>query len=154
MKYPDNPDRAALAAFIAQAGKPVEMTSSPLLVALHCRIEHAERGYVRLSFSTGLDHVQGNGFVAGGIVATMLDFALAFAGLTICEEGETVASVGLNVAFLRPVASGPVTLEASLVSNGFRVAQAEASLAGPDGQLLAKGSSALAMKRNPPLGSA
>ncbi len=147
MALHDNPDRDALAAFMADPGEPVPMTSSRLLAALACRIEHAEPGRVRLGFSPGNDHVQGNGVVAGGAVATMLDFALAFAGLSTCAAGETAASLGLNVVFLGPVAAGPVTVDASLVVNGYRIAQAEARLTAADGRLLATGTSALAMKR-------
>ncbi len=143
----DNPDRVALAAFMAGPGAPVPMTSSRLLASLQAQIEHAEPGRVRLGFAPGADHVQGNGVVAGGVVATMLDFALAFAGLTTCSAGETAASLGLNVVFLAPVGAGAVTVEATLVSRGYRISQAEARLTGPQGQLLATGTSALAMKR-------
>lgn len=147
MSQVDNPDRMALAAFMSGSGEPAAMVSSPLLIALNCLVEAAEPGAVTLRFSPQPEHLQGNGVVAGGIVATMIDFALAFAGLTTCAKGETAASIGLNVAFLGPVLAGPVTVAASLVSNGFRIAQAEARLIGPDGRLLASGNSALVMKR-------
>lgn len=148
MRQTDNPDRAALAAFMA-GGEQAAMDSSPLLAALACQIAHAEAGRVRLRFTPTDLFVQGNGVVAGGIVATMLDFALAFAGLSTCGPGENAVSIGLNVCFLGPVRAGLVTVEASLLSAGFRIAQAEARLVGEDGVVLATATSALAMKRLP-----
>lgn len=145
----DNPDRRALTEFREGNGGSVAMVSSPLLAALGCRIESAGEGHVQLSFIPTDAFVQGNGVVAGGIVATMLDFALAFAGLTTCAQGENAVSIGLNVCFLGPVKAGRVTVDASLASAGFRVAQAEARLTGEDGRLLATATSALAMKRRP-----
>lgn len=148
MNQPDNPDRVALEAFLAGDGTPAPMDSSPLLGALECRIEGAGQGWVRLSFRPGAQHVQGNGVVSGGIVATMLDFALAFAGLTTCNLGESAASIGLNVCFLAPVGAGPVIVHASLEAAGYRIAQAEAKLSDMEGRTLATGTGALAMKRN------
>jgi acyl-coenzyme A thioesterase PaaI-like protein len=78
----------------------------------------------------------------------MLDFALAFAGLTTCDEGESAVSISLNVNFLGPVMPGAVIVEAILATNGFRIAQAEAKLFGPDGSVLATATSPLAMKRH------
>lgn len=149
MALEDNPDRRALAAFLAGDARSAVMASSPLLVALDCRIERAEHGSVRLGFTPGEAYVQGNGVVAGGIVATMLDFALASAGLTTCAEGETGASIGLNVCFLAPVRPGPVFVDASLASSGFRIAHAEARLTDAEGRVLATATSTLAMKRRP-----
>ncbi len=143
----DNPDRAAIAAFIQCAAKATVMDSSPILAALQCQIEEASEKHIRLRFRPGSDYVQGNGAVCGGIVATMLDFALAFAGLTTCGEGESAVSIGLNVNYLGPVLPGPVMVEANLVTNGFRTAQAEAKLFSLDGAMLATATSPLAMKR-------
>lgn len=149
MTTPDNPDRQALEQFMANGGQPAATTSSPLLAALACQIQAAEKGRVCLSFAPTESFVQGNGVVAGGIVATMLDFALAFAGLTTCIPGENAVSIGLNVCFLGPVKAGPVLVEASLVTAGYRVAHAEARLTCEGGRLLATATSALAIKRLP-----
>ncbi len=147
MTQSDNPDRAALAAFMGGSAEAAAMVSSPLLAALACQIAEAEPGRVRLHFEPSERFVQGNGVLAGGIVATMLDFALAFAGLTTCGTGESAASIGLNVCFLRPVIAASVTVDASLVSAGFRIAHAEARMTNAAGVLLATATSALAMKR-------
>jgi uncharacterized protein (TIGR00369 family) len=147
-KQIDNPDRAAIAAFINGAAEDSFIDSSPLLKALKCQIVEASEKRIRLRFQPDAAYVQGNGVVCGGIVATMLDFALAFAGLTTCEKGETAVSIGLNVNYLGPVLPGPVVVDANLATNGFRIAQAEAKLFGRDGAVLATATSPLAMKRH------
>jgi uncharacterized protein (TIGR00369 family) len=116
---------------------------------LSCEIATARPQHITLKFRPDDAHVQGNGVVAGGIIATMLDFALAFAGLTTCQEGETGASLGLNVQFLKPVHPGPVVATAWLTTNGFKIAQAQAELRDAEGTLLATAQSPLAMKRKP-----
>ena len=138
----------ALATFLASDGMPAPMDSSPLLGALGCRIEGAGEGWVRLSFTPGAQHVQGNGVVAGGIVATMLDFALAFAGLTTCNPGGSAVSIGLNVCFLGPVRAEKVVVHATLAASGYRIAQAEAKISDLEGRTLATATGALSMKRN------
>ena len=144
----DNPDRAVIAACVQSSAKNITMDSSPLLEALKCHIVEASDKRIRLRFQPDVAYVQGNGVVCGGIVATMLDFALAFAGLTTCAEGESAVSISLNVNFLGPVMPGHALVDANLVTNGFRIAQAEAKLLGPDGTILATATSPLAMKRN------
>jgi uncharacterized protein (TIGR00369 family) len=144
----DNPDRQAIA-LAMQRKSGVVVESTPLLSALSCAIVTARPQEITLNFHPGADHVQGNGVVAGGIIATMLDFALAFAGLTTCEEGETGASLALSVQFLKPVHPGPVVAKAWLTSNGFKIAQAQAELRNETGMLLATAQSPLAMKRKP-----
>ncbi len=147
-KQSDNPDREAIAASVHSSGKNIPMDSSPLLKALSCQIVEASDKRIRLRFQPDAAYVQGNGVVCGGIVATMLDFALAFAGLTTCDEGESAVSISLNVNFLGPVMPGPVIVEGILATNGFRIAQAEAKLFSPDGSVLATATSPLAMKRH------
>ena len=146
-KKPDNPDRRVIAEAMATGARHVPFQSSPLLTALGCQIERASPGVICLRFSPGEAYVQGAGVVSGGITATMLDFALAFAGLTTCDHMENAASIGLNVQFLKPVKPGILRAEARLVSEGYRVAQAHAELYGDDGTLLATAQSPLAMKR-------
>lgn len=147
-KQIDNPDRKAVEQAVSSGKRDVPMHSSPMLKALNCRIDSAQRGKVVLRFHPSDAHVQGNGVVCGGIIATMLDFALAFAALSVCGEGESAASVGLNVNFLGPVRPGSLLVEASLVSEGYRLTHAEARLTDEARKLLATAQSPLAMKRS------
>jgi uncharacterized protein (TIGR00369 family) len=148
-KMPENinSEWTALEAFRHGDGHPAMLSTSPLLVALGCQIEDVGQGQVSLGYSPGVEQVQGNGVIAGGAVATMLDFALACAALTTCAKGETAISIGLNVCFLGPVYPGRVKVEARLVSDGFRIAQAEARLMDTDSRVLATATSGLLLKR-------
>lgn len=143
----DNPDRALIAQVLAEGLREVDVHSSALLSALKCQIVSVVPGKIQLRFEPGAAYEQGNGVVCGGIGATMLDFGLAFAALSTCTEGESAMSVGLNVQYIAPVFPGEVFVDASLVSAGFRLSQAEARLADATGKLLATANGPLAMKR-------
>jgi uncharacterized protein (TIGR00369 family) len=142
----DNPDRQAIAEAVRRKSGGVVQTT-PLLTALSCEIVAARAQHITLKFHPTDSHIQGNGVVAGGITATMLDFALAFAGLTTCGPGESAVSIALNAQFIKPVLPGQVIATAWLSSNGNKIAQAQAELHDGDGTLLATGQSPLAMKR-------
>lgn len=144
----DNKDRIALAAAMENGTQDVEFHTSQFLRSLKCRLVSVTRGCVTLSFQPSDTYLQGHGVISGGITATMLDYAMAFASLTTCAKGESAVSVGLNVSYLAPVLPGLVHVEARLLSEGYRLAQAEAKLLGPNGQLWAMGNSPIALKRN------
>jgi uncharacterized protein (TIGR00369 family) len=142
-----NPDLKCLNQVIEQQNWGAAIDSSALLVALDCRLMAAEQGSVTLCFTPGPDYVQGGGVVSGGIVATMLDFGLAFAGLTTCEPNQHAASIGLNVQFLKPVLPGQVEVKSWLSSSGYRIGNAQAELRDSAGAILATAQSPLAFKR-------
>jgi len=152
----DNADRAALAELRRIGAFPAPLATSPLLAALRCQVVAIEPGTVRLSFAPGAEFTQGNGAVAGGIVATMLDFALAFSVLLELEPGESAASVSLAVHFLAPVSpaplsaplSSPLSAQGRVLRMGRRIAHAEAELRDEQGLLLATAQSPLALRRD------
>jgi len=135
----DNPDRAFIARVLEQGLTEVDVDSSALLRALKCQVVGARAGEVHLRFLPGAQYEQGNGVVSGGIIATMLDFGMAFAGLTTCAEGESVISVGLTVTYVAPVHCGPVLVEASLLSSGFQAVAGGSSLDRYWGKLAGEG---------------
>ena len=75
----------------------------------------------------------GGGVVQGGIVATMLDLAMAVAA------SGAIATASLHVDILRPVVGEVLTVKGRITRRGRRVVFAEAELSGPDGTLLARG---------------
>jgi uncharacterized protein (TIGR00369 family) len=148
----DNADRAALAELRRIGAFPAPLATSPLLAALRCQVAAIEPGTVRLSFAPGAEFTQGSGAVAGGIVATMLDFALAFSVLLELEPGESAASVSLAVHFLAPVSPAPLIspllAQGRVLRRGRRIAHAEAELRDEQGLLLATAQSPLALRRD------
>lgn len=145
-----NVDRLAITKALAEGRSDVALDTSPLLRALNCRFLSGEPGRLTIGFQPGPDHLQGHGVVCGGIIATMLDFALAFATLSRLGSGDSAVSVALNVSYLRAVQPGPVRATAEVVTMGYRLAQARAELSDADGKPLATAQSPLALQRRNP----
>ncbi|MBN2139866.1 MAG: PaaI family thioesterase [Desulfovibrionaceae bacterium] len=113
-------------------------TVNPLFAFLGVRVEEisGQRAVLRLDLKP--EFVQGAGKVAGGIVATLLDEAMAHAVMASLEPGQATATTGLNVRYFRPADKGQgLRAEARLARRGRRLAfvEAEASI---DGQVVAK----------------
>lgn len=122
--------------------------TSPLLRGLDCRFLGGTPGDIRISFHPGSEHVQGHGVVSGGTIATMLDFAMAFATLSRLVAGESAVSVALNVAYQGAVKPERVIAHAQVTTMGYRLAHAQAQLLTPEGDLLASAQSPLALQRS------
>lgn len=120
--------------------------SGALFEHLGCSVIAAALGEVRLGFRCGAAHLQGNGTVNGGVVATMLDLGLAWAALTRLPRERSAATIALNVVFLRPVLPGDVTVTGRTVAFGHRTAQCEAQLSDAAGTLLATATSPLTLR--------
>ncbi|HEX8846918.1 MAG TPA: PaaI family thioesterase [Pyrinomonadaceae bacterium] len=62
-----------------------------------------------------------NGFVHGGVVASLADTAAAFAILTLLEPDQTTTTVDLTIHYLRPLLKGEITARARVLRMGRRV---------------------------------
>lgn len=94
---------------------------NPLFAFLGVIVEQIspERVVMRLPFRT--DFIQGGGMIAGGIIATLADEAMAHAALANLNAGETTATIEMNIRYLKGCASGDITATAALVKKGRRV---------------------------------
>lgn len=75
----------------------------------------------------------GTGIAHGGVAATILDTALAFA--LIAATDRDWSTVDLRVDYVRPVAIGAVRASATVLHAGTRVGRAEGALFDADGRL-------------------
>ena len=64
---------------------------------------------------------QPHGVLHGGITATLIDTAMAFAVITRLAEGEKATTVDLTVHYLRPHLEGAVSCTARVVRAGKRI---------------------------------
>lgn len=129
-------------------GQPRMIDSNPVAVALRAMLVtvDAKRGAAELRFEPGVEHLHGAGNVQGGVVATMLDFALAFALSARLPMEQTHATASLNVHFIRAVGLGSVTATAQVDRVGRRLGFASARLcATASGDLLATATSVMAI---------
>ncbi len=125
-----NPDYALIREFLARGGPPRPFDSNPLARELGAQLLRADAvgGTVDLAFEPGPRFLQGNGCVQGGIVAAMLDFALAFAVLARLEPGYTHATASFSVNLLLPARVGRYRAHGRIERMGKRLAFASASL--------------------------
>lgn len=72
--------------------------------------------------------IQGAGNAAGGILAALLDEAMAHAVLGGNQPGQLTSTVDMNVSFLNPVKQGDTLVcEGRVIKRGSRVVFVEAS---------------------------
>jgi uncharacterized protein (TIGR00369 family) len=122
---------------------PLAVDTSPLAVELSAQILQVEPGEVRLGYHASARFIQATGALQGGMLATMLDFGLAFAALTLRQPGESTATLSLTINYLRPALPGLYEVHARVVRSGRRVTYAEATLMQPSGEFVATATSPL-----------
>lgn len=80
---------------------------------------------------------QPHGLLHGGVTATLIDTAMAFAVITCLDKGEKASTADLNVHYLRPHLDGVVTCIARVVKAGKRLFTVTADVTNEDGKLIA-----------------
>ncbi len=125
-----NPDLVLVRRFMANGGEAVAVDSNPLAVALGCVLEAWEPGRRELVFRYEPQQTfrQGAGVVQGGAVATMLDFAMAFAGFTQLADDAVLSTLTMNVVFQKAARSARYTAHGRIEKPGRRVMFAAAEI--------------------------
>ncbi len=104
---------------------------NPLFRFLGARLERAEAGEAAISLPVTPDLAQGGGLVAGGILATLADEAMAHAVLSNLAHGQGAVTAEMNTRFLRPAdpaGGGTLTATAKIVKMGRSTIVAEAAV--------------------------
>jgi len=82
---------------------------------------------------------QPSGVLHGGVTATLIDTAMAFAVRTHLADHEFTATIDLTVHYLRPHTSGIFTCTAKVVRAGKRIFTVSADVENEEGKLIATG---------------
>ncbi len=82
---------------------------------------------------------QPSGVLHGGVTATLIDTAMAFAVRTRLEMTEATATIDLTVHYLRPHMTGKFICTAKVVRAGKRIFTVSADVHGSEGKLIATG---------------
>ncbi len=85
------------------------------------------------------DLKQPSGVLHGGVTATLIDTAMAFAVRTHLADHEVTATIDLTVHFMRPHTAGKVTCTARVVRAGKRIFTVSADAENDAGKLIATG---------------
>ncbi|MGB2752007.1 MAG: PaaI family thioesterase [Pyrinomonadaceae bacterium] len=82
---------------------------------------------------------QPSGVLHGGVTATLIDTAMAFAVRTRLGIDDATATIDLTIHYLRPHITGVFTCTAKVVRAGKRIFTVSADVHGEDGKLIATG---------------
>jgi len=113
-------------------------------------VTDASPGVVEIEFEAGSQHLNLQGLVHGGILATLADTAMGLAVRTALEPGRRHVTVQLGIEFLSPGRTGTITARGRTVKIGTQLGFAEADVMNADGRLLARAHSTLSVTKEKP----
>ena len=102
-------------------------------------IDSIEPGRARLSLEVREELLQLQGIMHGGVIATIIDTAVAFAIIGTSEPDDRFTTVEMKVNYLAPIREGRVVADARLIRDDRRIVVADCDLFDSKGRLAAKG---------------
>lgn len=112
---------------------------NPLFNLIGARLVFAKGGAAVINLPVSRCLTQGQGAVAGGILATLADEAMAHAVISMLERDKHTVTTEMNIRFLRatdPDKNGTLTATASVLKPGRSILVAEAEIHDDAGRLL------------------
>jgi uncharacterized protein (TIGR00369 family) len=113
--------------------------TNPFPRSIGIEIDSIEKGRARLGLEVTHQHLQLQGVMHGGAIATLIDTAVAFAIVSVSEPGARFTTVELKINYLSAIREGRAVAEAWIVRDGRRIVVAECDVFDADGKLAAKG---------------
>ena len=113
---------------------------NPLFNLLGARLVKAENGEAAIEMPLSHCLTQGGGVVAGGVLATLADEAMAHAVISLIDHDRKTVTTEMNIRYLRatdPDREGTLTGTATVIKAGRSVMTAEARVHDDTGRLLA-----------------
>ncbi|MGZ4133223.1 MAG: PaaI family thioesterase [Actinomycetota bacterium] len=114
------------------------VASSPFHHGFGMEVAAASRGEVRLRWEARDEHLNLQGLIHGGVLATLADTAMGLAVRSAMQPGRRHVTIELGVHYLRPARPGALEAVGRAVRVGTQVAYAEADVLDGEGRLLAR----------------
>ena len=120
-----------------------EIPRAPIQELVGFDLTEADEGRTVVTATPGEQHYNPIGVVHAGLAATLLDTALGTCVHSTLPLGSAYTTLETKFNLVRPITveTGDVRAEGTVVHRGRTVATSEARLTGPDGKLLAHGTS-------------
>lgn len=99
--------------------------------------EVERRGEATLHLAVRDQLRQNRGVVHGGVTASLIDTAAAFAILTLLEPDQSTTTIDLTIHYLRPLLNGQATAQARVLRAGRRLIVVSVEVLDEDGTLVA-----------------
>jgi uncharacterized protein (TIGR00369 family) len=109
----------------------------PFARLLGIELEAIDRGIATLGLTIRHELKQNHGVVHGGVIASLIDTATAFAILSLLAPREKVTTADLTISYLRPLTVGRVTATAKVVRAGRRLFVVSAEVLDSEAKLAA-----------------
>lgn len=100
----------------------------PFAKLLGIEVESVEPGHAVLTMNLRDEHMRNDDITHGGVIATLIDSAMAIAIMALLAENERTVTVDLTIHYLRPVSRGLAKASARVVRAGKRVITVSAEL--------------------------
>jgi uncharacterized protein (TIGR00369 family) len=123
-----------------EALRAADQNVNPLFAFLGARLVSAGNGTAELRLPVLPELAQGAGVVAGGILATLADEAMAHAVLSRLRSDRMAVTAEMNIRYLRPARpgdGGELVARGAVVKSGRNLVTTEASVFGAEERLLA-----------------
>lgn len=111
--------------------------SLPFARLIGMRLVDLRPGEAVISIEMRDDLRQPSGVLHGGVTATLIDTAMAFAVRTQLAIDDATATIDLTVHYLRPHITGTFICTATVVRAGKRIFTVSADVVNDDGKLIA-----------------
>ncbi len=121
----------------AGGATPEDPGVGPFADLLGLRRSLMEDGRCRFEVPIRPEHMNPHGVVHGGVVYTLVDYAMGGAVTSRLQPGERCATLEIKINYLAPVSEGRIAAEAWVVARTARVAVLEARVQADGDRLVA-----------------
>lgn len=112
---------------------------------LGMELSGVDAGSGTAGITVGAEHANPNGVVHGAVLFALVDTAMGKATMSLLDDGLHCASVELSLRFIRPVSSGSLSAEATVVKRGRSIVHLDARVHDGDERLIATSSGTFAI---------
>ncbi|MDG6257274.1 MAG: PaaI family thioesterase [Methanomicrobiaceae archaeon] len=124
--------------------------ANPFFCLMGIDVGAYDDGRAELSMQVRPDMLNGDGWLQGGVFASLCDEAMALALCTVLDERESIATISESTSFLRGVTEGVIVARGRVIRKGRRVAftEGEVRMQGTDAPLLSQTAASFAVIRS------
>jgi uncharacterized protein (TIGR00369 family) len=119
----------------------------PFLAHLGVVPEFAKDGKSRISLQLKPEYENSFGIAHGGVIMTLLDFAMGAAARSISEVPLGAMTIDMTVSFLRP-STGKIIVEGTILKSGKTINYCEAIVLNEAGEVTAKSSGTFMLRQS------
>ena len=131
--------RKLLSGTVTSADKPPFNFPFPIMKTLGIRLIEVGEGTASMEMETKTElHSNPMGTIHGGVLCDIADAAIGTAHFTTLTEGESLASIDLQINFFRPVRNERLKAAARPIHRGKTVSRYVCDITRADGKLVAQ----------------